>query len=108
MQSATQQILEQAEPIAKDITRGVIAPGATEIRKNAVPITEEVCLLNQVLLSGCLAPGCTGSCDLRLWSDVGPGNGLHSISSSVHIIWRSHESRTALRQFSTPSEEKYA
>ena len=72
MQSATQQILEQAEPIAKDITRGVIAPGATEIRKNAVPITEEVCPLNVVLLVlllACLAPGCAGSCNLRLSLD---------------------------------------
>ena len=66
VQSATQQILEQAEPIAKDITRGVIAPGATEIRKNAVPITEEVCPLNLVLLSACLALDCAGSCDVPL------------------------------------------
>ena len=28
--------------MAKDITRGIIAPGAQEISKNAVPITEEV------------------------------------------------------------------
>ena len=42
LQTATQQVLEQAEPMAKDITRGIIAPGATEIRKNAVPIAEEV------------------------------------------------------------------
>ena len=42
MQTATQQVLEQAEPMAKDITRGLIAPGAAEIRKNAVPIAQEV------------------------------------------------------------------
>ena len=41
-QKATQQVQEQAEPMAKDITRGIIAPGAQEIAKNAVPITEEV------------------------------------------------------------------
>ncbi len=41
MQKATQQVLEQAEPMAKDITQGIIAPGATEIRKNAVPIVQE-------------------------------------------------------------------
>lgn len=35
-------MLEQAEPMAKDITRGIITPGAQEIAKNAVPITEEV------------------------------------------------------------------
>ena len=28
--------------MAKDITRGIITPGAQEIAKNAVPITEEV------------------------------------------------------------------
>lgn len=33
----------QAEPIAKDITRGVIQPGAKTLAENAVPITEEVC-----------------------------------------------------------------
>ena len=42
LQTATQQVLEQAEPMAKDITRGLIAPGAKEIHKNAVPIVEEV------------------------------------------------------------------
>lgn len=42
VQKATQQVLEQAEPMAKEITRGIIAPGAAEIRKNAVPIAEEV------------------------------------------------------------------
>ena len=45
-QKATQQVLEQAEPMAKDITRGIIAPGAQEIAKNAVPITEEVSSLH--------------------------------------------------------------
>ncbi len=49
-QDATQQILEQAEPIANDITRGVIAPGAREVRKNAVPITEEVRYPSPVLI----------------------------------------------------------
>ena len=32
--------------MAKDITRGIIAPGAQEIAKNAVPITEEVSSLH--------------------------------------------------------------
>lgn len=34
-------MLEQAEPMAKDITQGIITPGAKEIRKNAVPIVQE-------------------------------------------------------------------
>ncbi len=36
----------QAEPIAKDITRGVIQPGAKTLAENAVPFTEEVCSLS--------------------------------------------------------------
>ncbi len=50
MQTATQQVLEKAEPIAKDITQGIIAPGAAEIRKNAVPIAQEVRALTLCIL----------------------------------------------------------
>ena len=32
----------QVEPIAKDITRGVIEPGAKALAENAVPLTKEV------------------------------------------------------------------
>ncbi len=41
LQKATQQVLEQAEPMAKDITQGLITPGAKALAENAVPITEE-------------------------------------------------------------------
>jgi len=43
LQKATQQVLEQAEPMAKDITQGLITPGAKALAENAVPITEEAC-----------------------------------------------------------------
>ena len=61
MQKATQQVLEQAEPMAKEITRGIIAPGATEISKNAVPIAEEVSRCTaSILVASCtsLFPHC--------------------------------------------------
>ena len=41
VKQAAQQVGEQAEPIAKDITRGVIQPGAKLVAENAVPVTEQ-------------------------------------------------------------------
>jgi hypothetical protein len=41
VQQAAKQVGEQAEPIAKDITRGVIQPGAKLVAENAVPMTEQ-------------------------------------------------------------------
>ena len=53
VQQVVQNLGEQAEPIAKDITRGVIQPGAKAFAETAVPMTEQVwgcCMCSPPLL----------------------------------------------------------